>query len=200
MSHGGPFGIPTRTYSALARILRLAGTDGLAGMQPEIVPVQDLSRMLQAERVKEVMYLSGSTVVSTQYRAVDWNDASEWSTVSVNGVITTADDDLPQPTDDRIVVTVGLAIGGTQSNYTSASMTRILAIGGGGESELAAFGSVVTSHTCAHMVAPTVLPQRISTGELQCHFIEVVSGAVPITWMVQMLSAEPGVMAALPGV
>ena len=191
---------PQRIYSRLGAILGLSGTDGLKGLQDEGVPTQDLTRILQAGKVKQTLYTLATTPAASQVTDVQWADLSDWGEVQVNGIVAAADGDLPQPSDDRIVTQGSLEIS-VEANYTRSEVARLLPTVAGETMSMAEFGALTTSHDNASMIAPFLLPQRLVPGETSVRFHDVVSGAgVLFFYTVFMLSAEPGVMSLGSGV
>jgi hypothetical protein len=157
--------------------------------------------MLMADQVKQVLYSLNTSPAANATTDVQWADASDWTEIQVNGVLTAADRDLPQPTDDRIVTMVSLQVTGTQSDYTTGEVLRHLPTDTGPLMLLADMGAIVTSHNAASPVAPLVVPQYLIPGETTVRFGEIVSGAdADFAWSVHMVSAERGVMSAYQGV
>lgn len=192
--------LPTRIWSNFSTILGLAGTTSLDGMQTEVVPVQDLTRVMQSDRVQTVAYSFQNTPAATSTFTRDWNDASDWTEVRVNGIITTNDADLPPLDWDRWVIAVGLAIGGTQAHYTSSEQFRLVPFTLNNEVELASYGDLVAGHTNAPALAPNLLPQKLLPQELTVRLTAVVSGnAAAFRETIQLVAAEPGVLAAYIG-
>jgi len=197
----GFFKIPGRAYLALARILDLPGTEGLEGMQDEVIPVQDLSRILQQAQVKHTVFQKSDQPDPGVILALQWNDVSDWDEVRINGIVVGTDDDLPLLSDDRFIVMCGLGISDTRADYTSAQINRQLPADITQTMQLMAWGAIVSSHEGPVPVAPFTLPQRLVPSEVQVRLVEIV-GATPLAtfnWTIQMISAEPGVLAAFPG-
>jgi len=192
--------IPSRAYTRLSTILRLPGSEGLRGLQEEVVPTQDLNRVLQADRVKIASYsllLSPAASASTD---VQWNDLSDWEAVDIDGVPADTDASLPQDLEDRIIVACSLQTNGS-ADYTTAEVKRFVTTGTGPLGLLTAFGAVPTAHSNAVPDPPMLLPQWLIPGEFSVRFTQIVSGAgATFHFSVQMISAERGVLAPYVGV
>jgi len=196
------FDIPARTYAAFQRIFQL-GSESLRGIQREVVPTQELSRILMAGRARHVAYtLEDLLPAGTKTIDVQWNDASDWTEIQVNGVITTSDDDLPEVTDDRIVIMTGLQITGTQAQYTTADSRRHFPRSAGSHLTLIQeYGAITTGHAGPIPLGPNVLPQYLARGEDTMRLNEVMSGvATNWFWAFQMIAAEPGILSSYQGV
>jgi len=195
------FPIPSMSYGQLATILELPGTVGLTGMQEEIVPVQDLSRVLQAAKVKRTQFIRANSHAVTDDTAISWNDASTFTSVHVNGVLTTLDSDLPALTDQKIIIFAGLAVTGTQADYTSAQLLRILGDAGATQALIVEWGDVGAGNVVPTRLAPWSMPIVLSPDETAASLRVAVSGVAAVTRLsVQMVSAPVGVMASFPGV
>jgi len=193
------FRVDTRAWSKLADILGL-GNQALAGIGQEVSPVQDLSRILMADKVKTTMYFETDVAAATKSITKQWNDASDWDEVFVDGVLTSADGDLPQPGDDRFVVMASIHLAGTVANYTSAELFRITVAATSTFILMGEWGAFQTSHNAPTMVPPMLLPQKLGPLETDARLHEVVSGVdCAFNWSIQMISAEPGVLSAFPG-
>jgi len=193
--------IPTRVWSQFSTILRLPGTDGLEGLQDEVVPTQDLSRIMMADRVVHGAWFRTNTPAASATSVMQWSDASDWTEIQLNGIVTVNDDELPLLTDDRIVVAVGLQLTGTQADYTSAEITRQLPFATGRRMQMAQYGAIVAGHNGPTMDPPFLLPQVLLPNEDIVELAQVVTGnAAAFQLTIQTVSAEPGVMAAFPGV
>lgn len=195
--------IPGNAYGLFANIFNFPGSEGLRGIQEEVVPTQDLSRLLQFSRAKSVVYSLTTTPGASLDRTAQWDDASDWTECQVNGIVTTVDADCPQPTDVRILTGAYLNVTGTLASYTSAELSRIN-ISTGVLLPFAAFGAITTGHNGPAMIAPYRLPQYLLQGVGIERTIDIrmqVSGAgATYNWTFTMLSAESGVFAPYPGV
>jgi len=195
------FKIPGRVYPLFARILGLPGSEALEGIQREIVPTQDLTRMLQGVKVKHTLYTLDTSPTVNANRDVQWNDASDWSEIQVNGVVTAVDAQLPMPTDDRIIIMTSLQISGTQADYSTAEVLRFLPTVAGSLMLVQSYGAIVAAHSAASPTGPLLLPQVLVPGEISIRLAEKVSGAdADFFWSVHMISAERGVLSPYPGV
>jgi len=194
--------IPFKAFSSFSRIFRLAGSEGLVGIQNEAVPTQDLNRMLQTDRVRHYLFEKIDAPAATGNVDVQWGDVSDWDEVQVNGIVSILDAEMPLTTEDRFVVAVSLQISGTEAEYTTAQALRGPGPTAGGTLQLLQeFGVLVTGHLAAPPIAPgSLLPQRLVIGEDAVRFRQVVSGANAVfNWTIHMIVAEPGVLAAYPG-
>jgi len=191
---------PFRSYPTFARIFRLPGTLGLGGIQDEVVPTQDLNRMLQQSRVLHYIFENINTPAASGNVDLQWGDFSDWASVVINGVNAGDDGDMPDTDADRFLLSSSLQIGDTQGDYTSAQMFRIQ-IGGSGTLMLVnQFGSIVLVHLAPNLVGPNLLPQRLTPGETGIRLRQVVSGVgASFNWIFHMLVAEPGVLHPYPG-
>lgn len=194
------FKVPSRTWTAFARILRLSGTGGLQGVQREVVPTWEQSRTLQSDRVKSILYEFTLAAVADTESTLQWRDASDWTSVSVNGVVTTNDDQLPAEEDTLIITAIALGVSTTPAEYDSAEVVRILPVAG--FFTLAQFGALIANHDTAMPVSPSLLPQILTPLEVSVRFrsfLTFVAG-VQFAYKIQIISAEPGVLAVFPGV
>ena len=192
--------IPSRSYGALGTILELPGTEGLGLMMRDIVPVQDLSRVLMAAKVKRIAYELTETVAGTGNASPVWGDASTWTNVSVNGISTVRDEDLAQPNEERFITSVSLQIGGTVAHYTSLEVTRLVPSLGNAQIRVAEFGDLATSHATATPVGTAILPVALQVGETTLRLNQVVSGIESIqTFVIQLIAAPQGLLAIMPG-
>lgn len=195
------FKIPGGSFTALARILRLPGTDTVEGLQDEVVPVYDLNRVLQDQRVSSYFYQFGNTPAATAALTLSWNDLSDWTTVRRNGILVADDAGLPALTDERVIVAIGLQLSGTQADYTDgAAVYRFMP--SGHTAAMREFGTIkTTTHRGPAVEAPDLLPQWLVPTEVDVNLIQIVSGiAAVFNWSVQMISAEPGVMSKFSGI
>lgn len=193
---------PQNAYRALATILRLPGTQTVEGIQSEAIPTQDLQRVLQDARVKQTLYQILLSPAATLTTTIQWNDASDWTQVRVDGVIQTDDAALPQRDETRIIVGASLRIAGTVGEYTRAALYRrtdttiaenILC------REWGALGASLLN--ALPQPDPGLLPMYLQFSENSLRIQSVVSGAnADLTYTIEMLSAERGVLSPLPGV
>jgi hypothetical protein len=194
--------IGNRAYLSLGQIMSWGGA-GLQGIAEEVIPTQDLTAFLLNAHIKRTQYQHSLATISGAFDTIlDWSDASDWTEVQVNGVVQVADSALPQLGDERIIVGVSLILAGVNpAHYTSAELVRTMAVATGGQFEVANFGAVDTSHLCANMKAPYLLPQTLGLSEEVCNWRTVGTGTAATTSLfVQMISAERGVMRPFPGV
>jgi len=194
------FKIPGRVYTPFATILGLPGTENIEGMQREGVPTQDLTRMMQAVKVKHTLYTrTQSPVADDDLVTLQWDDASDWTEVSVNGVLTTADGDLPQPTDSRWIIDVSLQVA-TAANFLSAEVVRRLDDAINTDVMVQTYTDVIASHALATPLLNGNMPLVLSIRENNILFRGIRSAAGPsYLWSVQLISAIPGVLSAYPG-
>lgn len=193
--------IPTKVWSKFSTILRLPGSEGLANIQSEVVPVQDLSRIMQADRVDRMAYSFTNTPAASATTTLQWNDVSDWDQVRKNGIIVGADNELPALTDDRIIISMGLEIGGVDADYTSCEAVRVTPFTTIRFVQLAAWAAIVASHNAPTLTPPLQLPQYLLPGETDMRLVQIVTGiGADFNFVVQMVAAEPGVMAAYGGI
>jgi len=198
------FLIPGNTYADFAAVMQLAGVEGLARFQTEVVPTQDLTRFLQGRRVKHTLYNFATVPAADEETTLQWADASDWDNIIVNGVaLNTAtadnDGDLPQDTDDRIIVHASLQVSGTIADYTTAQANREAIFGP--LMIIATWQAVVTGHQPVPPTGPWLLPQVLQPNEVEMHIRAEVSGnAANMQFMIQMVSAPSGVLSPYPGV
>jgi len=192
--------IPTKTWSRFARVLRLPGTQALSGIQREIVPTQDLTNFLQADRVNHVLYQFTVTPAASENNDLVWNDLSDWAAVAVNGILASTDAELPQPDQDRIITAIGLQISAGGGDYTSGECNRFAPLPVASLLPMAEWGSITTGHNAPSLVAPALLPQQLIVNETSVRLTAIVSGATAVhTYLIQMIAAEPGILPAFPG-
>jgi len=197
----GLFKIPGQAYAALARILDLPGTVGLEGFQDEVIPTQDLTRMLQDIKVKRTLFQAIIDPSATQNTTKQWADASDWTEVQVNGITQVADDALPQPNQQRFITSVSLHVAGTQSHYTTAAVSRRTATTTAANILLASFGALSSNRSSVSPDQPALLPAVLAFEEVDCRFNQVVSGNdAQFNFIIEMISAERGVLHPIPGV
>jgi len=198
-----PHSIPKKAYTAFPGIMGFGGTVGITGIEDVAVPTQPLSSMLLDARVKRTSFfasLATGAGVPLDLN-VSWNDVSDFNEVHVNGVLVAADSELPQPTDERIIVMASLEVAGTPSHYGSAQFVRTAPDATTTRVLVAEWGGVTTDLLCPAMTAPLLLPQTLALQENNATFRNRGSGTGALCyWTVYMLSAERGVMALYPGV
>lgn len=193
--------IPIRAYTALSRILRFPGTEGLSGMQREIVPTQELTRVMQEFEIVHMAYFFDATPAASDSPALDWADESDWREVLRNGSIIGTDADLPAITDDRLLITASLRISGTAADYTSASVSRISVDSASGRLKVRDWGAIAGITTSPLIVGINELPVPLGRGETIIRPEQIVTGnAAVFTWVFEYLSATPGVMSRYPGI
>jgi len=193
--------IPSNAYGRFASILNLPGTESLRAIQSDIVAVQELTRMMQDRLVKRTIYSFDSSPAADLLTDLQWNDASDWTEVQVNGIVQVADSELPQDTDERIVTQVSLQVAGTQSEYTTGEVLRHMPTTSAPLMLLAQFGAITTGHAAASAVAPLLYPQFLVPNEFTVRINEQVSGAnADFAWTIHMISAAPGVLSPYLGV
>jgi len=197
-----PLLFPQRAYQALATILRLPGSEGIRGLQDEAVPTQDLQRVLQDARVKQTLYQFAITPAATTTTTIQWNDVSDWTEVIVDGVIQSADDALPQRNETRIIVGASLRIAGTVGEYTRAALYRRTENTTAENILCREWGALGASLLNAlPQPDPGLLPQYLQFQENSLRIQSVVSGATAdLTYAVEMLSCERGLLSPLQGV
>jgi len=194
--------IGNRSYLRLADILGFAGTAGLSGIQQEVVPTQDLTRILLDSRVKRCVYnFFQETIVGTAAATAQWGDLSDWQEVQINGITAATDADLPDEEEDRILIYAACQVSTQPAHYTNAVITRSFNNTAATAGDVATFGTFVTGHLCAPLNAPSRLPQSLMFGETDIIF-RTVGGGVDgdIDFTLIMLAAERGVMSLFPGV
>jgi len=170
-------------------------------MEEEVVPTQDLSRILQASKVKRTQYIRTNSHSGSDDTSFEWNDVSDWSSVHVDGVLAGVDEDLPTPTDEKIIIYTGMMVTGVQSHFTRAQFLRTLGDSGSTSVAVAEWTGVTTDLISPSLVAPWTLPVTLSPDEIAGSLRVVVSGTSAVTRLVvQMLSGPIGVMAPFPGV
>lgn len=195
------FPIGPNTYTDFGDLVNPpGGTTGITSMSTHAIPVQDLTRMLQNRRIKRTQYDVSEAPGSSSQLDWAWDDASAFDEVRVNGIIVATDSALPQPADDRIIVTISLAVTSTLSNWVSSQLFQRLG-SSGRESLLMTWGTQVTGHASLIPNSPQLLPQYLMRGENAASLEMVVSGAgANHRLSMQMVSAPPGVLAPYFGV
>jgi len=193
---------PQNAYRAIATILRLPGTQSIEGIQSEAIPTQDLQRVLQEARVRRTLYQFLISPASTTTTTIQWNDASDWTEVQVDGIVQTLDAALPQRNETRIITGASLRIAGTTAEYTRAALYR--------RTDTAVVENVLCREWGALGASllnalpqpdPGLLPMYLPLLENTLRIQSVVSGAnADLTYTIEMLSAERGVMHPLQGV
>ena len=191
--------IPGRVYTQFATVLGLAGSENVKGLQSEVVPTQDLTRFLQATQVKHTIFTRTQTMaIDNDILILNWNDASDWTEVQVDGALTTRDSDLAQPSDDRWLLMVSLQIT-VPALWLTAECKRRLNDASASDTYVQSFSDVPAGHSMA-IPETSLLPMVLSTRENIVVLRMLRSGAGPGgLWSIQMISAEPGVLAAFPG-
>jgi len=190
--------IPGRAWAPFATVLNLPGTEGLTGIHTEVSPTQDLTRILQSSQVDSVEYVVSLAPATDTLTTLQWRDVSDWTEIFINGIRQTLDDQQPPLTNQRILLNAGLELTGTVASYVSAETFR----GGLGSANhlIAEFGALSATHAMIRPEGGPVAPQLLELGEANVFCRQNVSAdlAVFVFWF-QMLSAEPGVMAAFLG-
>lgn len=192
-----------RAYVRLGDIMGW-GNRGLRGVEETIIPVQDLSKVLLDSRVKRTLYTSSAkaTINGNTDFVLEWGDASDWAEVQINGVVSSADIQMPQPGTDRIITAMSLSVSGaTPAEYTSCEIARSAPTTVAVSLNCVRFGAPTAGHRTASIDAPYLLPQALNLNELQIIMRLVGTGVDgTATLAVSMLSAERGVMNLYPGV
>lgn len=194
--------LPARVYSQYARLLKLPGSDsGFHTLQDELVPVQDMSRVMQADLVQRTLYTTTQAPAASTVTDIQWAEASDWTEVQVNGILSVDDAALPQVTDDRIITMAGLRISGTAASYNSSQALRTMPTASGADQlTIAEWGAIVTGHDGPTMAGLFMFPQFLTPGEDTVRLDQEVSADLAVFhFMFQMVSAEPGVLARYPG-
>lgn len=193
--------IPRPAYQAFATIMGFPGSDGLRGIHDEAFPVQDLSRMLLDTRVKRTLYTFTNNPAATGDVLFQWRDLSDFTEVRINGALVGSDAELPQPSEERIIVGLGLEVTGNAAHYTSAELTRQMPNVAESHVELVTFGAITTGHFAPAQRAPLLYPVTLNIGEENCNARMVVTGTAAVfEFTIFMLAAERGVMNLYPGV
>jgi len=190
-----------RAYQQLATILGFPGTESLAGIQNEAVPVQELTRVLQDSRVKRTLFQITGTPAATDTVDLQWSDVSDWTQVLVDGVIQTTDAALPQRNETRLIVGASLQVAGTQANYTTSQVLRRTATTVPQNVLVREWGAIVAGQPNASPIAPSLLPMPLPFEENTVRWQRVVSGAAAaMSLTVEMISSTRGVLHPVPGV
>lgn len=196
-----PLGV--RTYVGLGDIMQWSN-EGLQGLSQEVVPTQDLSKILLNARVKRCLYTSAAiaTINGNVDTVFQWADNSDWTEVQINGIVIGNDPAMPQPGDERIIIDASLTLGGvTPSQFTTAELVRTAPVAATVRQSCIEWASPTTAHLTATVTAPYLLPQTLNLNETDCFLRIVGTGtAALITLTVSMLAAERGVMNLFPGV
>jgi len=194
--------IPGNAYGDFSRIFNFPGSEGLEGIQQEVVPVQDLSRLIQYSQAKSTQFTKRLAPAVTTLQTFQWDDVSDWDAVVINGITASTDEECPQKRDVRILTNAFLEVSGTQSEYTSSEVVRIDDTGSN-YMAIAAFGALIANHTSAPLTAPSLFPQTLGYGgkENTIGIKSVVSGAnTSLRWTFCMISGPPGIFHPHPGV
>jgi len=192
--------IPSSAYGRFARILDLPGSESLSAIQSDVVATQDLTRMMQDRLCKRTLYTLTLSPAVTAAADVQWNDASDWTEVQVNGIVQVADTQLPLDTDERIIVAASLQIGATLASYTRCEAKRFLPDGVSSNMLIQSWGTLQTGFACPDP-GVFLLPQYLTPGESTVRITQVVSADLADFFVsFHMISALPGVMSPYTGV
>jgi hypothetical protein len=195
--------IPGNAYGDFSRIFNFPGSEGLEGIQQEVVPTQDLSRLLQYSQAQSCQFKLQIAPAASQLTTYQFDDVSDWDSVTINGITITTDAECPQKRDVRILTNVFLEVAGaTTSEYTSCEITRIDDTGAQ-YMVIAAFGGLVAGHVGAPLTSPSLFPQVLGYGGRENTIVinQVVTGAnTSLRFTFCMISAPPGVFHPHPGV
>ena len=193
--------IPSSAYGRFASILDLPGSESLRSIQSDIVATQELSRMMQDQLVKRTLYTLDTSPAASASTDLQWADASDWTEVQVDGVVQTADQFLPQLTDERIVTMASVQVTGTIASWTRGEILRHMPTTSAPLTTIAEFGAPATGLAGAPMAAPLLLPQFLVPVEATVRIREVVSADLALMgWALHMISAPPGVLSPFFGV
>jgi len=192
--------IGNRAYVSFGDVMEWAG-DGFSGIAREIIPVQDMNASLLNRFVSRTLYQIELAPAASASLPFVWAVASDWDEVQVNGVVQVDDSQLPQPTDERILVHASLEIAGTATEYTRAELSRDSPTVQVQQMLVMQWGTLPGTLLNATPTAPFLLPQTLSIGETGGEYRVVVSGAnALLRCTVEMISAQRGVMRPFPGV
>jgi len=193
-----PLGV--RTFLGLGNIMQW-GNEGLVGMGEEVVPTLDLSRILLNARVQRTLYTSDpiATINGTVDTTFQYNDASDWAEIQVNGVVQVADSALPPPDHERILIGAAGFVSGIV--YVSAELTRTMPVAATVRQSVVEFGAITGSHVSPSIIAPYLLPVTLNLEELDLRLRIVGTDTTStFTLVLELLSAERGIMNLFPGV
>lgn len=196
--------IGNRAYITFGDLMSWSG-QGFEGIGREVIPVQDMNASLLNQFVKRTLYTFNiATVNGVVATLLQWNDASDWTEVQVNGEVQVADSALPQDSDERIIVSVGLEISGvTPAEYAdSAQITRRAPVVLLNQTAVREWGTLASaSILCPQVIGTNVLPQTLNINEATVEIRIIGTGtAATGEFTVEMISAERGVMRPFPGV
>lgn len=196
-----PLGV--RTYTGLGDIMQWSN-EGLVGMSTEVVPTQELSKVLLNARVKRCLFTTApiATINGNVDTVLQWADVSDWAEVQINGIVIGSDAAMPQPGDERIIVDASLTLGGTtRTQLTTAELVRTAPTAATVRQSCVEWSAPTLSHLTALITTPYLLPQTLNLNESDA-FLRLVATGVDalVTLTVSMLAAERGVMNLYPGV
>jgi len=193
--------IPTKAYQDLVRLLGLDTRTGVRGIHDEVFPTQDMNRILQSHRIQRTTYVFSNTPAVDFVNAVQWTDFSDWAEVVVDGRQAAADADLPPVDHDRYVTSVSLEISGTIASYVGLTVLRVHNTILADTGIIAKYGANTDGLLNPIEIGPRQLPLLLALDENGVSFSMDVSGAGNAFHVtIEMISADPGIMALLPGV
>ena len=169
-----------------------------------VIPVQDLSRVLQRSQVRHFVYHFDQVLVGDNTASLQWDDISDWTNVSADNIPITTDADLPA-TDgdaDRLLTMVAAFLTGTIGEWNSSVVRRVPALAA---PEVSWCWSAVSANLLGGNIVPSspwILPLVIAPGEGTIELDTDITFAVGLTvhWIFEMMVAPQGVMASYPGV
>ncbi|MEE8551626.1 MAG: hypothetical protein V3T08_10275 [Gemmatimonadota bacterium] len=198
-----PISVPA--YTALSVILDPSGPGiRLATIESTVIPVQDLSRILQGSQARHFVYFKEQALVADSTVSLQWNDASDWDEIAANNIPITLDPDLPASDGsvNRLLVSVGLALSVTVAEWNSSVLRRTAAIPTALNTH--AWSAVKANLLGGNVVpnAPNLLPVALAPGEVSVELDTDITFTVGVTlkWVIEMIVAPRGVMAVYPGV
>jgi hypothetical protein len=202
MPHGR---ISVPVYSALGSILDPTGP-GVTFNQIDdvVVPVQDLSRVMQRSQVQHLVYYKNQALTADSGAALQWADISDWTEVAGDNIPITTDAELP-PADgsvDRLLISIALYISANVAEWDSSVVGRVPALA---SSQRAYAWSALKANRIGGNIIPTgpnLLPFVLAPGEATVELLTDItfSAGVTLDWVLEMMVAPQGVMASYPGI
>jgi len=202
MPHGR---ISVPVYAALGKILDPSGPGvSFNEMDDVVIPVQDLSRIMQRSQVQHLVYHLNQDLIADATTEVQWADLSDWTAVAANNIPVGSDADLPAAdgTKDRLLIGVSLFISDNISEWDSSVVRRVPATVSAQVAFAVEFLKATRNAGNCIPSVPNLLPIVLAPGEAGAELSTDITFAAGVTldWIIEILAAPEGVMAAYPGV
>lgn len=196
--------IPVPAYLQLGNILDPSG-GGLNFTQIDevVIPVQDLSRVLQRQQSQIYVYHLNQTLVADSSVEIQWGDLSDWTAVSANNIAVTSDAGLPASdgSQDRIITSMGLFISNNIAEWNTTVARRVPTTASAQVNFMRGWASGERIDGNCIPRSPNLLPASLSPGEATIGLSTDITFAAGVTldYIIEIVVAPRGVLAVSAG-